>query len=181
MKNRKIILGVTGSIAAYKSADIIRRLGEEKISVSAIMTKEAEAFISCLTLQTLTQNKVYKDMFAECEYSEIEHISLADRADVLLIAPATANIIAKIAAGIADDLLTSTVCATRAPVLIAPAMNENMYKNKIVRENIAKLKNIGYQFIPPRRGRLACGKVGEGCLAEVEDIIRAVKKVLAKC
>ena len=178
MKEKKIILGVSGSIAAYKGAEITRRLKEEGMSVLVIMTKEAEAFITALTLEALSGNKVYKEMFGGREYSDIEHISLADQADLILIAPATANIIAKIAAGICDDLLTATVCATKAKVLIAPAMNENMYLNKITQGNITKLKNLGYKFIAPRRGKLACGKIGEGCLADVETIIKEVKKVL---
>ena len=178
MRSKKIILGVTGSIAAYKSADIIRRLQDEKIQAVVIMTKEAEAFITPLTLEALSGNKVYKEMFGGREYSDIEHISLADQADLILIAPATANIIAKIAAGICDDLLTATVCAVKAKVLIAPAMNEHMYLNKITQENIRKLKALGYKFVEPKKGRLACGKVGVGCLADVETIIKEVKKVL---
>jgi len=176
VKHKKIILGVSGSIAAYKAGDIIRRLREEGPAVSVIMTKEAEAFITSLTLATLSGSKVYRDMFGAREYSDMEHISLAGEASLILIAPATANIIAKIAAGICDDLLTTTVCASTSRVLIAPAMNENMYRNKIVKENIAKLKKIGYKFIPPRKGKLACGKTGEGCLATIEDIIKAVKR-----
>jgi phosphopantothenoylcysteine decarboxylase/phosphopantothenate--cysteine ligase len=121
---------------------------------------------------------VYWDMFADTYDWEIEHISLAKDADLVLIAPATANIIGKLANGIADDLLTTTVMAVRAPVLIAPAMNENMYKNKIVQANIQKLKGLGYKFIEPKRGRLACGDVGVGCLAEVETIVKAVKRFL---
>lgn len=174
----KIILGVTGSIAAYKSAELIRRLHEEKIYPVVIMTKEAEAFITPLTLEALSGNKVYKEMYAARQYYDIEHVSLSDEASLILIAPATANVIAKIAAGICDDLLTATVCAAGTPVLIAPAMNENMYLNKITQANIAKLKNQGYKFIAPRRGKLACGKIGDGCLAEVETIIREVKKIL---
>ncbi|PIQ89181.1 MAG: hypothetical protein COV72_04365 [Candidatus Omnitrophica bacterium CG11_big_fil_rev_8_21_14_0_20_42_13] len=179
MKQKRIILGVSGSIAAYKSADIIRKLLDERIYVSVIMTKEAEKFITPLTLESLSGERVYTDMFGGRDYQEIEHISLADMADLILIAPATANIIAKIAAGICDDLLTATVCAAKARVLFAPAMNENMYNNKIVRDNIAKLKNSGFKFIPCRRGKLACGKVGEGCLAQSTEIIKAVKSLLS--
>jgi phosphopantothenoylcysteine decarboxylase/phosphopantothenate--cysteine ligase len=109
---------------------------------------------------------------------EIEHIALADKAALVLIAPATANIIGKIASGICDDLLSCTVVATKKPVLIAPAMNENMYTNRVVQYNINKLKSLGYKFIPPRKGELACGKVGWGCLAEIEEIVRQVKKIL---
>ncbi|MEK6714445.1 MAG: bifunctional phosphopantothenoylcysteine decarboxylase/phosphopantothenate--cysteine ligase CoaBC [Candidatus Omnitrophota bacterium] len=178
MKEKKIILGVTGSIAAYKGAEITRRLREEGMSVLVIMTKEAQEFITALTLETLSGNKVYKEMFGEREYSDIEHISLAEQADLILIAPATANIIAKIAAGICDDLLTATVCATKAKVLITPAMNENMYLNKITQENIRKLKALGYKFVEPKKGRLACGKIGLGCLAEIETIIKEALKLI---
>jgi phosphopantothenoylcysteine decarboxylase/phosphopantothenate--cysteine ligase len=117
-------------------------------------------------------------LFDSPESWEIEHISLADKADCVLVAPATANIIGKIASGISDDLLTCVICATKAPVLVAPAMNENMYKNKITQGNIEKLRSSGYKFIEPRKGKLACGKTGVGCLAEVEEIVREVKKVL---
>lgn len=178
MRDKKVILGVSGSIAAYKSADIIRGLVEAGLSVLVIMTKEAEAFITPLTLETLSTKRVYREMFADRDYSEIEHVSLAGEADLILVAPATANIIAKIAAGICDDLLTTTVCATKAPVLIAPAMNENMYLNKITQENIVKLKKAGYKFIAPRRGKLACGKAGVGCLGDVETIIKEVKRMV---
>ena len=176
VKQKKIILGVSGSIAAYKAGDIIRRLREGGFGVSVIMTKEAEAFIASLTLAALSGGKVYRGMFSAREYADVEHVSLADEASLILIAPATANIIAKIASGICDDLLTTTVCASTSKVLIAPAMNKNMYRNKIVKENIAKLTKLGYKFIPPRKGKLACGKTGEGCLATIEDIIKAVKR-----
>lgn len=178
-KKREIILGVTGSIAAYKACDIIRRLQEAGFNVTVIMTKEAEEFITPLTLETLSGNRVYRKMFEEAGKNwEIDHISLAERADAVLIAPATANIIGKIAYGIADDLLTCTAISTRAPILVCPAMNEAMYKNKIVQENIKKLQTVGYKFIEPVKGRLACGKTGMGCLAPVEQIIEAVKKLL---
>jgi len=178
VRGKSVVLGVTGSIAAYKSADIIRRLIDEKSVVTVIMTKEAEAFITPLTLETLSGNKVYKDMFGERQYCDVGHVSLAEEASLILVAPATANIIAKIAAGICDDLLSATVCATGAPVLIAPAMNEKMYSNKITQGNIHKLKTLGYKFIEPKKGRLACGKIGLGCLADVETIVNEVKKIL---
>lgn len=179
-KNKKrILLGVTGSIAAYKAAEIIRCLQDEGFSVTVAMTKEAKEFITALTLQTLSQNKVYGDMFEQDFSWEIEHISLAGSSDLVLIAPATANIIAKLACGICDDLLTCVVTATRAPVLIAPAMDEGMYLNKVTQENIKKIKTtLGYKFIEPIKGRLASGKVGIGHLAEVSDIVKAVKKAL---
>ncbi len=178
VKGKNIILGVTASIAIYKACDIIRRLKSEGFSVTVILTREAEEFIKPVLFQTLSGNKVYRGLFDEPVAWEIEHISLAQKADLLLIAPATANIIAKIASGICDDLLTCVCCATRAPVLICPAMNENMYKNRITQDNIKKLKSLGYRFVGPIKGRLACGVVGMGCLAEVESIIKAVKKIL---
>lgn len=178
-KNKKrILLGVTGSIAAYKSCEIIRRLQDEGFLVTVVMTKEAKEFITPLTLQALSQNRVYCDMFKGDFSWEIEHVSLADSADAVLVAPATANVIAKLACGICDDLLTCIVCATAAPILIAPAMDEGLYLNKITQENIKKLKSLGFKFIEPTKGKLASGKVGIGHLAEVEDIVKAVKKAL---
>lgn len=177
-KTKKIILGVTASIAIYKACDIIRRLKEQGFSVVVVTTKEAEELIKPIVFQSLSGNKVYRGLFEEPQAWQIEHVSLADEADLILIAPATANIIAKIAHGTCDDLLTCTVCATKAPVLICPAMNENMYKNKITQDNIRKLKSVGYKFIEPRVGKLACGKTGIGCLAEIETIVREVKKNL---
>jgi phosphopantothenoylcysteine decarboxylase/phosphopantothenate--cysteine ligase len=175
-KKRNIILGVTASIAIYKACEIVRRLKEEAFSVSVVMTKEAEELIKPIVFQGLSGNKVYRGLFEELEGWEIGHVSLAEKADLVLVAPATANIIAKITSGTCDDLLTCVICATKALVLIAPAMNENMYKNKITQGNIKKLKSLGYKFIEPRVGRLACGKVGVGCLAELETIIKEVKK-----
>jgi len=177
-KNKNIILGVTASIAIYKACEILRRLKDEGFSVKVVMTKEAEELIKPIVFQSLSGNKVYCGLFDAPDTWEIEHVSLAEKAGLVLIAPATANIIGKIASGICDDLLTCVVCATKAPVLISPAMNENMYKNRIVQENVKKLKAFGYKFVEPRVGRLACGKTGVGCLAEVETIIKEVKKIL---
>jgi phosphopantothenoylcysteine decarboxylase/phosphopantothenate--cysteine ligase len=176
--NKHVILGVSASIAIYKACEIIRRLKDDGFSVSVVLTAEAEELVKPVVFASLSGNRVYRGLFAEPDVWEIEHISLADKADLVLIAPATANIIAKIAAGICDDLLTCVVCATRAPVLIAPAMNEHMYQNKITQGNVRKLKTLGYKFIGPRQGKLACGKIGAGCLAEVETIIKEVKKIL---
>jgi phosphopantothenoylcysteine decarboxylase/phosphopantothenate--cysteine ligase len=179
MPNKKnIVLGVTASIAIYKACEIVRRLGAEGLNVSVVMTDEAKELIRPVVFQSLSGNRVYSGLFSESETWEIEHISLADRADLVLIAPATANIIGKIACGICDDLLTCVVSATRAPVVICPAMNENMYLNKITQENIGKLKSLAYKFIEPQKGKLACGKVGLGCLAEIDSIIKEVKKNL---
>jgi len=175
-KAKDIILGVTASIAIYKACDILRRLKELGFAVTVVMTEEAQELIKPLVFQSLSGNKVYRGMFEHSDTWEIEHISLAEKADLVLIVPATANIIGKIACGICDDLLTCIVCATKAPVLIAPAMNDNMFKNRIVQDNIKRLKYIGYKFVEPRYGRLASGKLGIGCLAEVETIVKEAKK-----
>lgn len=176
MKN--IILGVTGSIAAYKACDIIRKLTEENFGVTVIMTPAAKEFITPLTLASLSRNKVYCDMFVDSDAWDIEHVSLAQKADLILIAPATANIIGKIACGICDDPLSCIVMAAKAPVVIAPAMNSNMYENKILQGNIAKLKGLGYKFAGPVKGKLANGQTGIGHLASVEEIVKEAKRVL---
>jgi phosphopantothenoylcysteine decarboxylase/phosphopantothenate--cysteine ligase len=170
---KKIVLGVTGSIAAFKAAEIVSQLTQKNCSVSVILTKEAEHFVTPLTLQMLSCNKVYRDMFEVQDVWDIEHVTLADSAGLILIAPATANIIAKLATGICDDLLTCTVAATKAPVLIAPAMNDNMYQHKITQANISTLKKIGYKLIGPVSGRLACGRTALGRMSDVDEIIRA--------
>jgi len=177
-KNQEIILGVTASIAIYKACEILRRLKEKGCAVTVVMTKEAQEFVKPILFESLSGNKVYSGMFEQPENWDIEHVSLAEKAKAVLIAPATANIIAKIACGISDDLLSCVVSATKAPVLICPAMNENMFLNKITQENIRKLKTLGYKFVEPVKGRLACGKIGVGCLAEVEAIIKEVEKIL---
>ena len=177
-KGRNVILGVSASVAIYKACEIVRKLRAEGCCVTVVMTREAEELIKPVLFESLSGNKVYRGIFDAPESWEIEHISLADKADCVLVAPATANVIAKVAGGICDDLLTCVICATKAPVLLAPAMNENMYENKITQGNIQKLKSLGYRFIQPRTGKLACGKTGVGCLADVEEIIKEVKKAL---
>jgi phosphopantothenoylcysteine decarboxylase/phosphopantothenate--cysteine ligase len=177
-EKKNIILGISASIAIYKSCDIVRKLKEKGYSVSVVMTKESCELIRPVVFRSLSENKVHYDLFDAKQGWDIEHISLAKKADLILIAPATANIIAKIASGICDDLLTCVVLATEAPVLIAPAMNEGMYKNRITQQNIERLKKLGNIFIGPRKGKLACGDTGLGCLAEVEDIVGEVEKVL---
>jgi len=175
---KNIVLGVTASIAIYKACDILRRLMKEGFAVTVVMTPEAEKLINPIVFQSLSGSKVYRGLFETPENWDIEHVSLADKADLVLIAPATANIIAKVASGICDDILTCVVCATKAPVVLAPAMNENMYLNKITQENIKKLKNLKYRFIDPQKGLLACGREGIGCLAEVDTIVKEVKKLI---
>lgn len=178
MKNIKktIILGVTGSIAAYKACEITGSLRKMGFDVNVIMTKEAREFVTPLTFQTLSGNKVAAGIFDMPEEWDPAHISLAQKADLILIAPASANIIGKLASGVCDDLLTCVIFAAKAPVLIAPAMNTIMYEHKIVQENIAKLKSIGYRFIGPVKGRLACGDEGIGHIACTEDIVRESKR-----
>jgi len=173
-----IILGITGSIAAYKSAEIANLLTKQGHKVHTIMTKAGAKFITPLTLQSLTKQRVYIDMFEEIIYEDIRHISLAQRADVFVIAPASANIIGKMANGIADDMLSTVVMATKAPVLLAPAMNTAMYENPIVQANIAKLKAHGYHFIEPKESRLACGDIGRGAMADVETIIEKIHDIV---
>ncbi len=169
LKDKNIILGVTGSIAAYKACDIVSRLIKLGANVHVLMTENAKRFVSPLTFSSLTNHNVY-DMWEDHEY-KIEHIALAKLADLVLVAPATANIIAKIAHGIADDLLTTTVLATKAPVIIAPAMNTAMLENSITEDNIKYLLSKGFNFIDSDEGRLACGDVGKGKLASVDRII----------
>jgi len=174
-KKRQVVLGVCGSIAAYKAGDIIRRLQDEHCDVSVIMTKEAAEFVTPLTLSTLSGKSVHSGMFDQDAW-RMAHIELARSADTVLIAPATANVIGKLASGLADDLLTTFVISSKARIFIAPAMNDEMYANAIVRENCDKLKKHGFKFIEPVKGKLACGTVGVGHLAEVEDIVKAILK-----
>lgn len=169
-----VVLGVTGGIAVYKALDVVSALRKKDVDVRVIMTKSATEFVTPLTFQSISQNMVTTDMFQEPKAWEIQHISLAKRADVFLVAPATANIIGKVANGIADDMLSTTIMATRAKVVFAPAMNTNMYTNPIVQENIEKLKKLGYEFIEPASGRLACGDEGKGKLAPASDIVEKV-------
>jgi phosphopantothenoylcysteine synthetase/decarboxylase len=188
-KSKEVVLGVTGSIAAYKACEIINRLREYQVNITVAMTKEASKFIAPLSLQALSGNKVICDLFElACVDSGYlrgftkgicpKHISLAQKADVVLIAPATAQIVAKLACGLADDVLTCLALSTRAPIVICCAMNENMFKHKITQENIARLKKIGYRFIGPEKGRLVCGNRGIGHLASVKTIVQEVMRLL---
>lgn len=178
--SKTVVLGVSGGIAAYKACDVVSRLRKENVQVNVIMTKHATEFVSALTFQSISQNPVAVEMFEPVTNWDIEHISLAKKADIFLIAPATANIIGKIANGIADDMLSTTVMATKAPVVIAPAMNTNMYENPVTQANIQKLKDLGYIFIEPGYGRLACGDLGPGKLAEPDLIVENIKFLLNK-
>jgi len=174
LKDTNIVLGVTGGIAAYKACDIVSRLKKLSANVDVIMTKSAVEMVKPHTFQALSQNPVIIDTFITPRSWDIEHISLAQKADILLVAPATANIIGKVANGIADDMLSTTIMASTATVIFAPAMNTKMYENKIVQQNIEKLTSLGYQFIEPASGRLACGDIGKGKLADIDEIIEFV-------
>jgi phosphopantothenoylcysteine decarboxylase/phosphopantothenate--cysteine ligase len=176
----KIVLGVAGGIACYKAVELVRLLVREGFLVQVIMTREAMNFVAPLTFQTLSGRPVATEIFSLTEESEIGHINLADQAEVFVIAPATANIIGKIAGGMADDLLTTVVMATQAPVLIAPSMNVHMLENPIFQENVRKLKRVGYTFIEPAEGYLACGYEGKGRLPEPADVVEEIHSLLKK-
>jgi phosphopantothenoylcysteine decarboxylase/phosphopantothenate--cysteine ligase len=180
LKGKHILLGVTGGIAAYKSAELIRLFIKAGCSVKVIMTRHAKEFITPLTLQTLSGNPVFMDMFSLIRDHDIAHIALAEEADVLVIAPATANIIGKMAAGLADDLLTTVALATKAPVLICPAMNTNMYENAVVQENMRKLANRRCHIMAAGEGELACKTEGWGRLPHIEDILDEVQYILTE-
>ena len=175
---KTVIVGITASIAAYKACEIVNLLRKDSFDARVILTKDALEFVTPLTLQTLSGNKVLTDMFEPAEKWSPVHTSLADSASLILIAPATANVIGKLANGICDDLLTCVTYASKAPVLIAPAMNENMYNHKMVAENIAKLEKIGYSFVGPVKGHLACGHDAIGHIASVPEIIKEAKKII---
>ncbi len=180
LSNKTIILGITGGIAAYKAAEIASKLTQAGASVEVVMTESATKLITPLTLRNITGHTVVTDMFElPSEYS-VEHIALAEAADAVLIAPATANTIAKLAAGIADNMLCCVVLATEAPVIIAPAMNDDMLQNPVTQENLAKLKARGFTIIDTEYGRLASGKTGWGRLAETDKIIKTVEQVLGQ-
>jgi phosphopantothenoylcysteine decarboxylase/phosphopantothenate--cysteine ligase len=180
LRDKTIVLGVTGGIAAYKAAEIASQLTQAGARVNVIMTEEAVQFISPVTFRALTGRPVVTEMFDLASEFSIEHVSLAKAADMVVVAPATANIIAKLAAGIADDMLCCTVLATRAPVLIAPAMETNMYTNPVTQDNLSKLKGRGFVVIGPATGWLASGREGLGRLVEVNDIIGRIRRVLGR-
>lgn len=175
LKNKNILLGVTGGIAVYKACDLTSKLVQQGANVKVMMTESATKFVSPLTFQALSRNEVYVDTFDEKDPRKIAHIDVADWAEIAIVAPATANIISKIAYGIADDMLTTTLLATRADIYIAPAMNVHMYNHPAVSENMKKLDRWGYHFIEPGAGYLACGYVGKGRLEEPLTIIEVIK------
>lgn len=180
MNGKNIVVGITGGIAAYKTIEVISRLKKLGYDVNVILTKNASEFVTPLTLEAISNNPVVTDMFKRETPWEVEHISLAQKADLFLVAPATANVIGKIANGIADDMLTTTILAHTGKKLIAPAMNTNMYNNTIVQENISKLKNLGYETIGPDSGMLACGDFGPGRMSEPEMIAQECHRILSQ-
>jgi phosphopantothenoylcysteine decarboxylase/phosphopantothenate--cysteine ligase len=180
LRGKSIVVGVTGSIAAYKAAELASQLTQTGAQVTAVMTREATQFISPMTFRALTGRPVVTEMFDLTSEFSVEHVSLAKAADIVVIAPATANIIAKLAAGIADDMLCCTVLATRAPVVIAPAMETNMYNNPVTQDNLSRLKARDFVIIPPATGWLASGKQGLGRLADISDIMGSICQVLGR-
>ena len=173
---KNIVLGVTGSIAAYKAVEVVTSLVKQGNHVTVIMTSCAQRFVTPVTFQTISKNKVITDLFVDNENYDPEHVALAEQADLIVIAPATANFIGKIASGIADDALTCTVMAAQSKVIIAPAMNDSMYLNPIVQDNLKKLMKLGYKIIEPEKGRLCTGRVGIGRLASVKKIVDVINK-----
>ena len=179
LKGKTILLGVTGGIAAYKAAALASSLVKLQANVEVVMTKNATEFITPLTFEELTGRRVMVDTFDRNFQHQVEHISLAQRTDLMIIAPATANVCAKLAHGLADDMLTTTALACRCPKLIAPAMNTNMYENPVTQDNLQKLRHYGWEVIEPNSGRLACGAVGKGKLPEPEELVQYILRAIA--
>ncbi len=180
LTDKKIVLGVTGSISAYKSIDLARELVKRKASVHAVFTEHAKAFVTPLVFETITGNKVYMDMFELMQGSKIGHVTLAGEADLIVVAPATANTMSKVANGIADNLLTAMIMATKVPVLFAPAMNVHMWENIALQRSVSILREMGYHFVGPSEGQLACGVYGSGKLADVEEIVEKIEDIFTE-
>ena len=179
LQGKNVLLGVTGGIAAYKSADLASKLIKQHANVDVIMTENATKFVTPLTFESITHTRCVTDTFDRGSYYEVEHIALADKADVLVIAPATANCIAKLACGIADDMLTTTALACDCIKMIAPAMNTKMYENPVTQRNIETLRGLGYIILEPGDGFLACGTVGKGRMEEPSTITEAIINEIA--
>lgn len=178
LTGKNIVLGVSGGIAAYKSCTLVREFVKRGANVDVVMTANATQFVTPLTMETLSNNPVSVDMFATHDHRDVEHVSLAKKADLFVVAPATANVVGKYANGIADDMLTTTLMATTAPVVICPAMNVNMYNSAAYRANVATLKKRGVYFVDAESGFLACGDVGQGRLAEPKEIVVSCERIL---
>ncbi len=179
-EGKNVVLGVTGSIAVYKAVDLASKLSQKGLTVDVVMTKAAQEFVTPLTFRSITHRPVVTVMFELASEFSVEHVALAERADVMVVAPATANTIAKITVGIADEMLSCTVLATRAPVIIAPAMDLGMYENPITQENLQKLRSRGFTIVGPGQGRLASGLIGAGRLVDNEEILSAIYQVLGR-
>ena len=178
---QQVVIGVTGSIACYKACDLVSLLRKEiSLSVQVVMTQEATRFVSPMTFQALSGTKVYSDLFECPEEWDLLHTSLSGQTDLVAVYPATTNVIGKLANGICDDLLTCLVFATKAPVILAPAMNKAMYEHPVTQQNMASLKRVGYQFVGPVEGTLACRQVGMGHVAEVEEMAKAIQQGLKR-
>jgi phosphopantothenoylcysteine decarboxylase/phosphopantothenate--cysteine ligase len=180
LKGRELIVGVCGGIACYKVADVVSTLVQLGAGVTVVMTREAANFITPLTFEAISGRKVRTEIFALADPGDTQHIKLTERADLMLVAPATNNTIAKIAHGLCDDLVSLMVCAAACPVVFAPAMNERMWDNPIAQENVAKLKGVGYRFIGPEAGWLACRNIGSGRLSEPQNIVDEVTRLLTE-
>jgi phosphopantothenoylcysteine decarboxylase/phosphopantothenate--cysteine ligase len=180
LRNKEVVLGVTGGIAAYKAVELLRELTKKGSQVHVVMTRHAQEFLTPLTFQTLSGNPVQTDLFSLAQDSKIGHVAMADRAHLVAVVPATANIIGKVACGIADDFLSTMIMATRSPVLFAPSMNVNMWESAVVQRNVATLKENGYSFIDPEEGELACEAIGRGRLAAVADIVERIEDLLVE-
>lgn len=180
LTGKNIVLGVSGGIAAYKSCTLVREFVKRGANVDVVMTANATQFVTPLTMETLSNNPVSVDMFATHVHRDVEHVSLAKKADLFVVAPATANVVGKYANGIADDMLTTTLMATTAPVVICPAMNVNMYNSAAYRANVATLKKRGVYFVDAESGFLACGDVGQGRLAEPKEIVVSCERILGQ-
>ena len=179
LRGKTVVLGVTGGIACYKAASLASALVKQHANVQVLMTENATRFISPITFEQLTGNKVLADTFDRSFQHSVAHVSVADRADFVLIAPATANVLAKLAHGLADDMLTTTVLACNCPKAAAPAMNTKMYENPVTQDNIAALRRYGWEIVEPASGRLACGAVGVGKMPEPKDIYDRIEAILA--
>ena len=178
LDGKTVVVGVGGSIAAYKAAEVVSQLVQRGARVPVVMTKAATNFVGPLTFQTITRSRVMVDQFDPESVIDATHISLTEKADLVLVAPATANLIAKMAHGLADDMLTSLLLAVRCPVLVAPAMNDRMWEHKAFQKNLAAIKELGHRIIDPREGFLACGTYAVGRLAEPLEIVKEVEGVL---
>jgi phosphopantothenoylcysteine decarboxylase/phosphopantothenate--cysteine ligase len=178
MKGRHILLGVTGGIAAYKSADLASKLVQKEAEVRVVMTRSATEFVTPLTFESLTRNPVYLEMFEADREFNPRHVAISDWVELLIVAPATANIMGKYAHGIADDLLSTLLLCVDCPILMAPAMNAKMWANRVVQDNFARLKDLGVHFIGPDEGFLACGWTGKGRMSQPADILSVAEKLL---